>query len=84
MKSSKLEEVSRRFKQLKSDEDIFRSLLKSSRKYVIDKRLGISWGDFESKNTITVISNPYCKSCGEMHSNLKHQILKNLDFGSWP
>lgn len=75
MKSSKLEEVSRRFKQLKSDEDIFRSLLKSSRKYVIDKRLGISWGDFESKNTITVISNPYCKSCGEMHSNLKAMMM---------
>ena len=75
MKFSKLTEVSRRFKQLKSDEDIFRSLLKSSRKYVIDKYLGIFWGDFEAKNTITVISNPYCKPCGEIHSSLKAMLV---------
>lgn len=76
IRSSKLTEVSNSFKQLKSDEDIFRSLLKSSRKYHIDKDLGISWGNNEAKNTVTVISNPYCKPCGEIHSKLK-EILNN-------
>lgn len=57
---------------LKANEEVFKTLLKNERKYVVCKSdSSIFWGNPDAKNTITIVTNPYCNPCAQMHEQIK-------------
>lgn len=64
----------------KFDEDVFNAILNLSKKEFIDPSLGITWGNKNANNVITVVSNPYCRPCKEMHHKLK-EMMHEMDLG---
>jgi thiol-disulfide isomerase/thioredoxin len=79
--AGKTEQVMQSFNSLKSDENIFRTLLEAQPEYNVEKNSSsILWGNSEAKNLITVITNPHCNPCAMMHTRLT-ELLKETNNG---
>lgn len=57
---------------LKSNEEVFTSIMKSREQYDVDTHISSSVliGNPEAKNTLTVISNPHCTPCAKLHQRI--------------
>jgi hypothetical protein len=76
VKSNYLEEYLKKFK---NNSLIFNKLLTSQERYIIPEDLApIKFGNIIASNTITIISNPYCGPCGQVHSKI-NDIVKQRD-----
>jgi len=70
-KAAKVEKITREITSIKSDEKIFTSALKSKSAHPTDRNgMGLLWGNVNSKNMITVVTNPHCNPCSKMHDRL--------------
>lgn len=74
----KNENVSYELKSLKSNKDVFLFLLKKG-VYCDFYKLSsnILFGDLQSVNMITVITNPHCNPCAMMHKRINSMINSN-------
>lgn len=68
------------FRKLKSNENIFHSILKEQQPLILDSiARSIVFGNPESTFTITVINNPYCHHCAMTHKRLNNLLQKYRD-----
>lgn len=66
--------------RLKSNTDIFSSLLKNQRNAPeLSNDLGIVLGNPDAKNTLVKVCNPYCGPCATAHPNLSALLSQNKD-----
>lgn len=86
MQSQKAKQLQRDLIRLKSDPQIWESLLHGQKQITITTQgLGITLGNPAATNTLVKVCNPYCEPCAKAHpeieellkenSNLKMQIL---------
>ncbi|MDR2916910.1 MAG: thioredoxin domain-containing protein [Tannerella sp.] len=79
--NEKNENTTQEINSLKANEEIFKILLKDKKKHEIDKSdSNILLGNPDAKNLITVITNPYCYACIQMHTQLE-TLLKRTNNG---
>ena len=72
------EEVSQKLNSLKFNERIFNILLKDNKKYEANKSISsVLLGNKESENLITIISNPQCTPCAQLHIKINQIVKKN-------
>lgn len=65
-----------RLNSLKSDEDVFRTLLHKQPYYeVSDKDSTIVFGNKDSDLCITVLTNPHCNPCARMHRSIQRLLI---------
>jgi uncharacterized membrane protein len=77
----KQEETTQQINRLKANEEIFKVLLKEKTGYKVDKSDStILFGNPDAKNLITVVTNPHCNPCANMHKRLEN-LLKETDNG---
>lgn len=70
----------RRWKRLKYDPDIFKSLLeKRGRLPMVPDDLGIVVGNLDAENEIIKVCNPYCGPCSRAHPELDEIVQRNPD-----
>ena len=65
-----------RLNSLKSDEDVFRTLLHKQPYYeVSDQDSTIVFGNKDSDLCITVLTNPHCNPCARMHRSIQRLLI---------
>ena len=76
-KDSEIEKVKQEINSLKSNEDIFESLLKKQPAYEVSKTDSkIHFGNLDSPLKIFIFSNPFCNPCAKMHKRVEN-LLKD-------
>ena len=68
--------------QLRMDPNLFNFLLAQQSFYVIDKSTSsIILGNTSAKNIITIVTNPFCSHCAEIHEEmLRYDVLNTRDY----
>lgn len=67
--------VVQRLNQLRADEGVFSLLLKKEPFYQVDlSNSHIFFGNPNSRNLITIFSNPYCDPCAKVHDKMKRLL----------
>lgn len=63
--------------RIKLNENVFMALLKESRYYDISLSTSkIVFGNINSNNLITILTNPYCNPCADMHFRVENLIYR--------
>lgn len=75
----KLTVVTQQSNCLKAQEVVFTALQSEQPYYPIDKNIGLLWGNLEAKNRITVITNPHCHPCANLHKQLEKLLQDTHD-----
>ena len=77
-KGNKTEQITQELNSIKSDEDVFLSLLKKQPHYNVSKETSsIMWGNKDSNILITILTNPHCNPCAIMHKRIEQVLEKN-------
>jgi hypothetical protein len=72
-------EIVQKMNNLKMNEEIFSFLLKSQSYYPVDKSVSkILFGNTQSNNLITIVTNPYCNACALMHKKVI-ELMKMME-----
>ncbi|MDR3047823.1 MAG: thioredoxin domain-containing protein [Bacteroidales bacterium] len=87
----KSEQITQEFNALKTNEDIFKVLLKKQAYCEVDKFTSkILFGNIESEILVTVLTNPHCGPCSYMHTRIEkllqdtnHSICVQYVFSSF-
>lgn len=64
---------------IKSNKEIFRSLIDHKRKYDIDRSFGLFIGNRESKNVVTIVTNPHCSPCADLHTKIDEYVQNGFN-----
>lgn len=64
------------YNSLKLNEDVFNVLLKANQQYDVSSFSNILWGNRMAENVITVVTNPYCNPCAQVHKKLSGLLNK--------
>lgn len=76
-KANRLEIVTQEFKSLKGQDEIFEALLKKESHYPVSKNTSqIIFGNPTANIEITILTNPHCEPCANMHKRVV-DILKD-------
>jgi len=68
-----------KFNNLKMNEKFFSLLLNSQPYYPVDKSISkILFGNTQSNNLITIVTNPYCNACALMHKKVI-ELMKMME-----
>lgn len=63
--------VENNFRAIKSDRTVLDVLLKKTSKTILQaEESNIMFGNKNAKHTITIITNPHCRACGDLHSKI--------------
>lgn len=77
-RGNKTEQITQELNAIKSDEDVFLSLLKKQSHYNVSKETSsIMWGDKDSDILITILTNPHCNPCAAMHKRIEQVLEKS-------
>lgn len=72
-----LEEIRYELNCLRSEESVFRTMLKKGNPVEFNSDFPyISMGDEKAKNTITIVTNPHCNPCAKMHIKIQGLLNK--------
>lgn len=72
------ESISQELNSIKLDKDVFDLLIKKKNRYEITKSdSSITLGNTESDNLITIITNPHCNPCAQLHKKIKESLRQN-------
>jgi len=75
--SENVENIRQEINSIKATEEVFEVLLKQQPHYNVSKESSkILFGNPESKNLITVLTNPHCNPCAKMHKNIEAFLEK--------
>jgi uncharacterized membrane protein len=79
MKSLKAERLEKELNKLKTNPKIFESLLKGQKEMprIPEDMLLVSLGTKRAQHTLTMVSNPLCSPCSEMHSKIENLLEKD-------
>lgn len=77
--SNRLELVEQGFAALKNSDDVFKALLKSQPNFETKDTTKIIFGNPEAKLKVTILTNPHCEPCGQMHTRVKNMLANNSD-----
>jgi len=76
--AKKKEEVSQRLNSLKFNDSVLNLLLKDNKKYEVNKSISsVLLGNKESENLITIVSNPHCNPCAQLHMKINNFFKNN-------
>jgi arsenate reductase-like glutaredoxin family protein len=76
-KENRMERVIQIINSIKVNEDIFLTFLKKQPRHPVGKEYSsILWGNSESKITITILTNPHCEPCSQMHKRIGNLLNK--------
>jgi protein-disulfide isomerase len=76
---SKTTQMQQEINSIKSDEDVFKTLLKKQPHYEVSKTDSqIIFGKSDANLLITILTNPYCNPCARMHKRVE-QLLKDTN-----
>lgn len=74
---TKFEQILYEINSLKATNEVFDGLLRKETHYEIDRTVSnILLGDRNAKNLVTIITNPYCNPCADMHKRIEEFIIK--------
>lgn len=77
-RSSKLENIQYEINSIKSDKDVFNTLLEKQPRYEVSKSTSrILLGNPDSNLLFTVFSNPHCNPCSKMHQRINELLRQN-------
>lgn len=77
-KKSQLDIIQYKYNEIKQRDDVFEMLLLKQEYYFIDKSISsIIFGNSEAKNMISVLTNPHCSPCANLHSRI-NSIMKEF------
>lgn len=77
-RSLKLENIQYEINSIKSDKDVFNTLLEKQPKYEVSKSTSrILLGNPDSNFLVTVFSNPHCNPCSKMHLRINDLLTQN-------
>lgn len=68
-----------RWKRLKTNPNVFKSIMSQQKKVKDSKNIGIILGNPDAKNEIIKVCNPYCMPCADAHPILEKILNKNND-----
>lgn len=76
---NKLEHTLQKCNNIKLNENVFKTLLLKQQYFNVDKYTSnIIWGNIKATNIITILTNPHCTPCANMHKRIK-SIMKELN-----
>lgn len=79
-KANRLEIVTQELNSLKGHEDVFMALLKKEKYYPVDKSTSqIILGNSSAKFGVTILTNPHCAPCADMHKRITDMLKKAGD-----
>lgn len=79
-RSKNSENINYEINSIKSDEDVFTTLLRKQPHYEVNKSTSrILLGNPEAHLLITIFSNPHCNPCSKMHNRINKLLEKNQD-----
>ena len=64
---------------IKADKTVFRTLQEQQPCYSINRDMGILLGDKDAQTLITIVTNPYCGPCAQLHKRLD-KILRQKNY----
>lgn len=74
-KSLAYEHIMQEINSIKSNEDVFLTLLKKQPYYKVDKNTsGIIFGNLDADILVTILTNPHCEPCAKMHKRVEKMI----------
>jgi hypothetical protein len=80
IKATQITSLKQELREFKYNSAVFHSLLNEEVKYaLLSEKHSIIWGNKNSKNTITMVTGPFCKSCAEAHKALNDLISVHND-----
>ncbi|WP_165044800.1 vitamin K epoxide reductase family protein [Dysgonomonas sp. ZJ709] len=78
----KIERITQEFNSFRINENVFLPLLRDQPRYELNKNTSrILFGNPESKNLLTIFTNPHCEPCARMHmrvENLLSEVENNF------
>lgn len=78
--ANQLDSVKQELNRIKSDEDLFITLLKQQKYHSIDLSVSkIIFGNTNASLHITILTNPHCAPCARMHKRVIKLMEKNRD-----
>lgn len=79
--NKKMEQITQELNSIKADENVFLTMLKKQPYYEVKKSTSsILWGNTESDNLVTILTNPHCNPCAKMHNRLKKIMDESNNF----
>lgn len=78
IKGHKTEQITQEINSLKMNDEVFLALLKLEHHYVVNKTTSkIIFGNPDSTILITILTNPHCQPCAQMHKRVEN-VLHNI------
>lgn len=77
--SNRLELLEQGFTALKNSDNVFKALLKSQPYFETQDTTKIVFGNSKAKLKVTILTNPHCEPCGQMHTRVKKMLAINAD-----
>lgn len=76
----KVENMTQELKSIKLKDEVFNALLQSQPFYAINKSTSaILFGNTNSKNLITIVTNPHCEPCAKLHQKMAKLLYDSKD-----
>jgi hypothetical protein len=77
----KEEKEAQEFASLKMKDEVFEALIKVQPRYNLDKNSShILFGNMNSKQVITVVTNPHCEPCANLHARIELFLKRSNSF----
>lgn len=71
-RADQLEEIKQELNSIKASEDIFTMILKQQPHYSVSlSNSDILFGNYDANILVTILTNPHCNPCSEMHSRVE-------------
>lgn len=78
--AGKIEQITQEINSIKSDETIFFTLLKEQPYSEVNKSTSnIIFGNPHGKILVTILTNPHCSPCAQMHARIEELIKQNSE-----
>ena len=72
--------MSQKYNEIKQNEEVFKSLLSKQERFSVDKSVSsIIWGNPKAKHIISILTNPHCTPCANMHARIEKLMEEETD-----
>lgn len=59
------------YKRIKANEEVFCLLLHQQKSYPDARNVGLTIGNMEAQNCLTIVTNPHCNPCARLHPHIE-------------
>lgn len=72
--------MSQKYNEIKQNEEVFKSLLSKQERFSVDKSVSsIILGNPKAKHIISILTNPHCTPCANMHARIEKLMEEETD-----